>query len=545
MRARAIPLAALLAAALSVSHALPHAAGLAAADIPPDPGAVPGPMLVIAATELAPAALDLVAWKNQTGVPTRLVRTAEIGGTAAEIQAYIQAAYDEEGLAYVLLLGDAELLPPLYAGGAPADPDYALVAGGDVYPDLCVGRLPAATAGEMDLMARRIIAYERDPEPSPPWCAHAAGVGGNAALLDAVRDLLLAGPYTEVDRLYAPGATTADVAAALDEGRGLVNYCGHASAAGWQAPAFGLADVAALTNTFRPPCIVDAGAMTGRFDGGTCLAEAWLRAGNDGLPTGAVGVYAPATALAYAEAEATQLHVAELLAAGASDRLGALCFGGACLMLDEYGPAGAETFRHWILFGDPSLRVRTDAPDHIFSKHASFVDPAWDSFWVLTDPGALAALSYKGQLIGAAVADATGTVFVPLDAPLPPEGESVVLTLTAVNGWPDIELITVHCQTDAPAPAAGFALGANHPNPFNPTTRIPFRLAAAGAVDLAVYDVRGRHLRTLVAATLPAGEHAAAWDGRDEAGRALPAGVYLYRLRAQGRAAARRMVLIE
>lgn len=74
----------------------------------------------------------------------------------------------------------------------------------------------------------------------------------------------------------------------------------------------------------------------------------------------------------------------------------------------------------------------------------------------------------------------------------------------------------------------------NHPNPFNPGTRIVFELPASNEVRLALYDPRGRLVRELSRATWPAGRHAVDWDGRDAAGRDVPAGVYLVRMEAGG-----------
>jgi hypothetical protein len=88
--------------------------------------------------------------------------------------------------------------------------------------------------------------------------------------------------------------------------------------------------------------------------------------------------------------------------------------------------------------------------------------------------------------------------------------------------------------SDDPAstvPRSGATLTAA-PNPFNPATTLRFRTGAAGAVRLTVYDARGRQVRMLVNQQLSAGEHAARWDGRDDAGRAVAAGVYLARVTA-------------
>lgn len=103
-----------------------------------------------------------------------------------------------------------------------------------------------------------------------------------------------------------------------------------------------------------------------------------------------------------------------------------------------------------------------------------------------------------------------------------------------------------------PGPAAAGAwarLLPNAPNPFNPSTRLRFALTDEATVTLAVYDARGRLVRGLGARTWPAGEHAVAWDGRDEAGRGAASGVYYVRLVADGpggrTAATRAVTLLE
>ena len=68
------------------------------------------------------------------------------------------------------------------------------------------------------------------------------------------------------------------------------------------------------------------------------------------------------------------------------------------------------------------------------------------------------------------------------------------------------------------------------PNPFAARTAITFRLAQTGPVDLAVYSVAGRRVRTLAQGDHEPGAHVVPWDGTDEGGRRLPAGVYYVRL---------------
>ena len=90
-----------------------------------------------------------------------------------------------------------------------------------------------------------------------------------------------------------------------------------------------------------------------------------------------------------------------------------------------------------------------------------------------------------------------------------------------------------------------FALGQNYPNPFNPSTIIPYQLPTAGHVRLEVFNVLGQRLATLVDAEQSAGMHTAQWDATDAAGRAVGAGVYIYRLSNGGMTESRRMVLVD
>jgi hypothetical protein len=96
----------------------------------------------------------------------------------------------------------------------------------------------------------------------------------------------------------------------------------------------------------------------------------------------------------------------------------------------------------------------------------------------------------------------------------------------------------------APA-AAGLALLGCHPNPFNPRTVVVFSLREAGPVNLAVYDLAGRRVRELAAGTYAAGRHEVVWDGCDDRGRAVSAGVYSCCARYGVQTAWTRMTLVE
>lgn len=80
-------------------------------------------------------------------------------------------------------------------------------------------------------------------------------------------------------------------------------------------------------------------------------------------------------------------------------------------------------------------------------------------------------------------------------------------------------------------PEGAYRLDAAYPNPSGAGTTVAFSLAEAAHVELSVFDVLGRRIRTLVEQAQPAGTHTAAWDGRSEAGQVVPGGVYVCALR--------------
>jgi len=142
----------------------------------------------------------------------------------------------------------------------------------------------------------------------------------------------------------------------------------------------------------------------------------------------------------------------------------------------------------------------------------------------------------------------------PLDIPA---GESRVAAFALVHGADEAEFLAGCAQAAAlyspissvpdrewtPVPA--YALAQNSPNPFNPSTRISFTLPQDGPVQLAVYDLSGRLVRTLLSGALPAGDHAAVWDGRDDAGTQAASGVYVYRLQTAEGLLTRKMMLVK
>ncbi|UCH62731.1 MAG: T9SS type A sorting domain-containing protein [Fidelibacterota bacterium] len=95
-----------------------------------------------------------------------------------------------------------------------------------------------------------------------------------------------------------------------------------------------------------------------------------------------------------------------------------------------------------------------------------------------------------------------------------------------------------------PAVPSRFSLAQNFPNPFNPSTTIAYSLNKAADVEMAVYNILGQKIRTLVNKNLQAGEYSAQWNGRNNEGNLVASGIYFYQLVAGDQIQVRKMLLM-
>ena len=105
-------------------------------------------------------------------------------------------------------------------------------------------------------------------------------------------------------------------------------------------------------------------------------------------------------------------------------------------------------------------------------------------------------------------------------------------------------VVTAVDEPQTPRARTGPSLLAPVPNPFNPRTTIRYELPSAELVEITLFNLMGRKLRTLVQRPMPAGRNSVAWDGRDDSGREVASGVYLMQLRAGGRVASGKLTLM-
>ncbi len=312
--------------------------------------------LIITHPNFESAANLLDAARESQGIATAVITTTTTGSTAAQIQAYIQNAYDSWSVPpeYVLLLGDAEYIPTNYVTPHPYHDDeligtdlyYATVDGSDYDADILMGRISVDSLSQATSHINRIINY-------PVSGTHYDNIAMAAYFQDydnydgyedrmfvltseMIRNYMLTQNY-DVQRIYnadsdvtpthwndgqysnggalpaellrsngfAWDGDSADITNAVNAGVLIMQHRDHGAIYGWGDPYYSYDHVNALTNGDKQPVVLSMNCQTGWFDNETdynagttpstqIFSESWERNPNGG----AVGVVA-ATRVTY------------------------------------------------------------------------------------------------------------------------------------------------------------------------------------------------------------------------------------------------------
>ena len=415
-----------------------------------------GSMLIICYDDWVDEMQSFVNWKNTIGRPTTIVPVSVAGSTAAQIKSFVTDVYNsDESLTYLLLVGDAAQVPTNNGDGLGGDSDnaYAYITGDDHYLEFFVGRFSAENAQHVTTQVQRTIAYELGENMDNNWLNKLMSVGSDQGpgddneldfehLRNIQTDLLgftYASPPNELfdgsqggeDGSGNPSAS--DVAEVLNAGVGITNYTGHGSDTYWGTSGFSVDDIFNLQNKNKLPFIWDVACVNGNFVGQTCFGEAWLRAEQDGEPTGAVAIIASTINQSWNPPMIGQDEMNDLLvgasANGIKRTFGGLSVNGMFQMNDESGDFNMTDT--WTCFGDPSLYVRTDNPVEMAVTHDPSIIAGTTQFTVNCDTeGALATLSLNGQIIGSAIV-ASGIAEIPVSDIIP--GNEYTLAVVGFN----------------------------------------------------------------------------------------------------------------
>ena len=443
-----------------------------------------GAMLVISHGSFLEEMQTFVEWKNYKGIPTTIVDVSTIGDVD-QMEQYIEEKYYEDGIAYVLLIGDIAQIDAIRrnngaGSNSPSDNTLTFVAGNDAYPDLIIGRFSAESSSHVQTMVNRTISYEMNPDSNGEWYKKGSGFASDQGPgddgeyddehMDIIRDLLLNYNYTEVDQIYDPSGSVSDGEQAINEGRSIINYTGHGSNSSWgNGCPMNNTNVNGLTNYGKWPFIWSVACVNGEFEQGTCFAETWLRAtGDDGEPTGAIATLMSTVNQGWNPPMDGQDEMNAIFAESYDSNIkrtfGGLSFNGMNQMNDNYGSQGYDETYYWTIFGDPSVVLRSDTPTEMSVIHSEIIIVGGTSLSVNTgESSSLVAISREGVLIASGLTDADGSIVLNFESPLDIPG-LVNIVVTAHNKIPYENTINVIAPDGAYMMMTDFTVNENSEN---------------------------------------------------------------------------------
>ncbi len=425
-----------------------------------------GNMLIICYGDFMTAMQPYVDWKIQTGTPVEMVDVATVGNTSSQIKQYITNYYNQNGLTFVLLVGDAPQVHSSVIGGNDSDNDYTYVSGNDHYPDLLIGRFSAETVDHVNTMVQRTLNYEKNPPSDTAWYTKAIGIGSDQGPGDDgeydyehIRNIgnnkLLPFTYNYAYEFFdgnqggndAPGNPTPTmISDAINSGATIINYCGHGSTTSWGTSGFNNNNINNLVNDNHLPFIFSVACVNGNFVNNTCFAEAWLRATHNGEPTGAIATIMSTINQSWNPPMCGQDEMDDILVETYSNNIkrtySGIALNGCMEMNDEYGSDGEEMTDTWTVFGDPSVIIRTAAPQDMTVTAPDELYLNDTSMTISTNATeGTACLSLDGVILGTAQIDSTGNATITF-APLTTM-DTADFVITSFNFRPHIVQIPI------------------------------------------------------------------------------------------------------
>ncbi|MFA5480185.1 MAG: C25 family cysteine peptidase [Candidatus Muiribacteriota bacterium] len=394
-------------------------------------------LLIVAYDEFYQEILPLADWKKKTGFEVETVKYSEVANSADSLKNYFQQKYNEGNLCFVTLVGDIEHIPALKGKyeGANSDNMYMKLAGNDNIPDAFISRLSAKNVSDVKKMVKKTLDYEMAVSESTDWYKKALGIASNEGtptdyersdeLTQSLKNKL---GFTQVWECYAPKANSGGYTGggsgydpydpydpynpwnpynpgsgpgqlppilwksvaprfdasnnsesksiifdAVNSGVSIINYIGHGSDYTWVTSGFNVSDIHSLNNFGKYPVIWDVACVNGALHRDECFAEAWMRAGTEDRPAGAIGIAAGSTNESWVPPCDWQ---GEIIHNQLGNRLNSTAtvvnMYGLLKVAENYGATdrseGNKLIEQKIYFGEGSVSLRTSSPKRITAE---------------------------------------------------------------------------------------------------------------------------------------------------------------------------------
>jgi hypothetical protein len=515
--------------------------------------------------------LPLVFHKARQGYTVTVWTTDWIGGGDCEtlrtaVKTWHAASCDPYGDAYALLVGENHDLAMCYTGfggicedGECTEPHYSDFRYGilsedldDMYQSVGVGRVSVDSATDLAEQVEKIIRYEN----APPMYAGFYGEVLLAAHPEVgrgyieVAESVAAWPYYLYPLTFTerygdrPDGTVANAVADIDNGKLIVAYRGHGGSTNWSSwdyfnQSLVRADVSGLTNGVLTPVVWSIACGNNAIDKvDDCIGERWM----EGATGGAVLHYGSTRASYTSHNHHLYEWLFKLLFGDAHPSFWELSlyaqFNARSLAKCSETASNA-TIKQYHILGLPDLKIYKEAP------YPFLVTGVPDTILV----GSHILTAFVERLDGLPIlslmkgsAERERTVLYSHYSSTPNEVSFEFTVVDAGSVWVSIiddfgagipwykEIIVVDSTTDVPGGTRRISVSAA-PNPFNPGTVISYDLPRRGHLDIRIFDARGRLVRTLADGEAEVGAGQVRWDGADDRGQPVGAGVYFYEVR--------------
>ncbi|MCD4776533.1 MAG: T9SS type A sorting domain-containing protein [Candidatus Aegiribacteria sp.] len=505
---------------------------------------------------------ELIETHHYLGLHTR-VETLTAPATSGAIKTAITDNYDTGVTRFACIVGTNAELPSHIWDGFTSDYWYACFIGSDNFPEIAVGRL-TGNQTQIENQVAKIIGgymdYDFDDTPTtgiiPSECILAAHGEQYPGKYTACMNELAAFSYSLINfdftTVFPPeGGTAAMVSTGINNEIGTVTYRGHGSQTSWTwSPGWNNSNITALTNTFMPPVFNIACYCGDYTGGGTCLAEAWQWATH-----GSSGNLA-ATDPSYTEANHVYIKqiYKEIFDTGLF-RIGEGINAATVYTINNQGSIGISNAKMYIWFGDPAMDIWTfdtaSEPGVLEISPPASIPPGNSNVTVtVTDDGSAVAGANVTLTDGV---DNYGTGMTFYEEGTTNSFGEVTINITAPSSGTvhigaflhdynyDIAEVIIGTGVAASEGASSIlSLDSPYPNPIMENASLGFSVPVSGRVELAVYDLSGRMVETILDGAVESGSHSMTWAP----GAEIASGVYFVRLSTEGGTLTRQAMII-
>lgn len=397
----------------------------------------------------------LVRWKERRGLNVVVKTVQDLGGNTEDaIKKGAQELYDDEAidLAYLLLVGDKDVKSPTVRitsasqmdsdGVGEADYRYTLLDGDDLEADIYVGRFSVTSQSQLEAMVDKVLYYEKEmgqdgDDADLSWIETAVGIASSeksmgpsdTQRMQKIIQGFKSSGYSSLDEFYQAARPDPDaLLSSINKGRGFISYMGHGNGSEWVFKSgfrFKNTHVQKINAKKQWPIVMDCACTNGDFwNREPSFSEAWQRGGSETEPYGALGIVS-STIIAAWDPPAV---MAEEMFAKVVDQpsltMGEMLNAGLLKMAQTFpgNPSMVLTRDTFVLFGDPSLRIRAFVPQEVKVSHEVDRSSGDALAFKVTrkDPKkgqvpaehAVVALSLDGELVTSAVTDDEGVAKV-------------------------------------------------------------------------------------------------------------------------------------